>query len=305
MKFLITGSCGFIGRYLYKYLKEKGEEVYGISGIECETSEKILIIGRDDLSIIADYKPDIVFHLAGQSHVGESWQQFKQTYNVNFLGTVEVLEALASAKLKPVFVLASSAEVYGNVPKKHQPIKEKTPASPLSHYGVSKLAAEEAALFYRKVYGIKSIIVRFFNQIGPGQSPKFAAPSFAKRIAEAEKGLRKPVLEVGNLEAIRDFTDVRDGIEALYLLAQKGKTGEIYNIGSGKIYSIREILEILLSFSELNFEIKIKKSRFRKTDIPLLWADIGKINKITGWTPSIPIEKTLYDLLNYWRERVE
>jgi len=304
LKYLLTGSCGFIGRHLYKKLREEGEEVFGLSGIDCETSDKKLIIGKDDLSPIAEYRPDVIFHLAGQSHVGESWKEFKATYEINFLGTVEVLETLAAARLKPVFILASSAEVYGNVKKDEQPLSEKRKPAPLSHYGISKLAAEEVALFYRRVYGIKSIIVRFFNQTGPGQSPRFAAPSFAKRIAEAEKGLIKPILEVGNLDAVRDFTDVRDGIEALYLLSKKGKPGEIYNIGSGKVYSIREILEILLSFSDINFEVKVRRAKLRKTDIPILWADISKINRITGWTATIPIEKTLLDLLNYWRERV-
>lgn len=304
MKHLITGSCGFIGSYLYKKLRDKGEEVCGLSGIDCETSDRKLIIGKDDLSLIAEYKPDVVFHLAAQSHVGESWKEFKSTYEINFLGTVEVLEAIATARIKPIFILASSAEVYGNVKKEEQPLSEKRKPAPLSHYGISKLAAEEAAFFYRRVYGIKSIVVRFFNQIGPGQSPKFAAPSFAKRIAEAEKGMIKPVLEVGNLDAIRDFTDVRDGIEALYLISKKGKPGEIYNIGSGKVYSIKEILEILLSLSEIDFDVQIKRSKLRKTDIPILWADISKINKIAGWTATIPIEKTLLDLLNYWRQRV-
>ncbi len=304
MKYLITGSCGFIGKNLYNKIKSQGEEVLGISLEKCEASDVKMDITRGRLSHVVDFKPDVVYHLAGQSHVGQSWKDYKNTYMVNFLGTINVLENLASGRLKPIFILASSCEIYGNVERKEQPIKENRKPSPLSHYAVSKIAAEEAAFFFKRVYGIKTMVVRLFNQIGPGQSPGFAASSFAKSIAEGEKALKKPILEVGNLDAIRDFTDVRDGVEVLYLLSKKGRAGSIYNIGSGRFYSIKEILEILISFSELEFEVKIKRAKLRKTDIPLLWADIGKINRITGWTPSIPIEKTLLDILNYWRGKL-
>ncbi len=304
MKYLITGSCGFIGGHLFRRLSQEGE-VMGLCRQPCSTCQKNLIIGRDSLEEVLDFKPDVVFHMAGQSHVGKSWDQLEETYFNNFMATVNLLEAFAGARQKPVFILASSAAIYGSVPSKKQPIKENTPPAPLSHYGVSKLAAEEALFFYRRVFGIKGIAVRLFNQIGPGQKPSFAASSFARAIAEAEKGLRKPVIEVGNLQAKRDFTDVRDGVEALVLLSQKGKTGQVYNLGSGRVYSIGEILEILLSFSELEFKIEVKRAKLRKADIPLLWADIRKLNRATGWTPSIPMEKTLLDILNWWRKELE
>ena len=304
MKYLITGACGFIGSYLYRRLSSEGE-VLGICRRKCETCQRELLLGRDPLEEVLDFKPDVVFHLAGQSHVGASWEKLEETYSNNTLATLYLLEGFASAKQKPVFLLASSAAVYGAVPKKRQPIRESQPPSPLSHYGVSKLNAEEVLRFYRRVYGIKGIAVRLFNQIGPGQRPSFAASSFAKAIAEAEKGKRKPVVEVGNLEAKRDFTDVRDGVEALFILSQRGKPGEVYNLGSGKVYSIGEILEILLSFSEVEFRVEVKRTRLRKADIPMLWANIGKLNRVTGWTPSIPIEKTLLDILNWWRGEIE
>ncbi len=304
MKYLITGSCGFIGGYLLKRLSGEGE-VLGICRKKCPTCQRELLLGRDPLNEVLDFKPDVVFHLAGQSHVGASWEKIEETYINNTMATLNLLDALASAKQKPIFILASSAAVYGAVPAKKQPIKESQPPSPLSHYGVSKLNAEEVLWFYRRVYGIKGIAVRFFNQIGPGQRPSFAASSFAKAIAEAEKGRRKPVVEVGNLEAKRDFTDVRDGVEALFLLSQKGKPGHTYNIGSGKVYSIGEVLEILLSFSEIDFRVEVKRTKMRKADIPMLWADIGKLNRATGWTPSIPMEKTLLDILNWWRGEIE
>ncbi len=304
MKYLVTGACGFIGRHLSEKLSREGE-VMGICRQTCPSCQRQLVIGRDSLEEVVEFKPDVVFHLAGQSHVGKSWEQLEETYSNNFLATVHLLDALASAKQKPVFLLASSAAVYGAVPPKKQPIKESVPPAPLSHYGVSKLSAEEVLMFYRRVFGIKGIVVRLFNQIGPGQRPAFAASAFARAIAEAEKGLRKPVIEVGNLQARRDFTDVRDGVEALFLLSRRGKTGQVYNLGSGRVYSIGEILEILFSFSELEFKVEVKRSRLRKADVPLVWADIGKLNRVTGWTPSIPMEKTLLDILNWWRKEIE
>jgi len=303
LKYLITGSCGFIGGYLYRRLKKEGE-VFGLCKKGCGTCDKEGVIGKTSLEDVLDFRPDVVFHLAGQSHVGKSWANLEETYANNFLATVNLLEALAGARQKPVFILASSAAVYGAVPERRQPIRETVPPAPLSHYGVSKLAAEEALFFYRRVFGIKAMAVRLFNQIGPGQKPSFAASSFARAIAEAEKGLRKPIIEVGNLQAKRDFTDVRDGVEALILLSRKGKTGQVYNLGSGRVYSIGEILEILLSFSELDFKVEVKRARLRRADIPLLWADIGKLNRTTGWTPSVPMEKTLLDILNWWRKEI-
>lgn len=308
MKVFITGISGFIGSHLCRKLLSEGCDIFGVA-LERPSEKNIRFLQGDLLEldlekILGEFKPDVVFHLAAQSHVGQSWQMVELTHFNNFRPTLRLLEALASNKLKPVFVLASSAEVYGFVNERNQPIRETQPPAPVTHYGLSKLNCENLALLYWRVYGIKTIIVRLFNQIGPGQRPDFVASYFAKRIAEIEKEITKAVLEVGNLDARRDFTDIRDSVEALYLLTQKGKPGQTYNIGSGKVYSIKEILEILLSYSEKEIEVVVKRSRMRKKDISLLWASVEKLNSKTGWVPSIPIEKTLLDVLNYWRERV-
>ncbi len=306
MRAFITGITGFIGGYLHRLLKEKGWEVSGIGLEASEGGEWIEgnLLEVDLSDFLSDFRPDVVFHLAARSHVGRSWEEMDSTLYENLFSTHRLLKTLASLKLKPLFILASSAEVYGPVPEKEQPIEEERRPAPVTPYGLSKLSCEELALFYWRAYGIKSVIVRLFNQIGPGQRPSFVTSYFAKRIAEIEKGLTPPVLEVGNLEARRDFTDVRDGVEALSLLAEKGRGGEIYNLGSGRAYSISEILEILLSYSEKEIRVEVKRSRLRRKDVPLFWASIRKLNAKTGWVPSIPIEKTLLDILEYWRGRV-
>ena len=254
MRVLITGVSGFVGSHLSRRLLSENWKILGVALQEPEESDIEFLQGdllKLDLDkIVGDFKPDVVFHLAAQSHVGQSWEMVELTHDNNFRSTLRLLEALAKNKFKPVFVLTSSAEIYGFVDEKKQPIRETQAPAPVSHYGLSKLNCENLALFYWRVYGIKTIIVRLFNQIGPGQRPDFVASYFAKRIAEIEKGLTKPVLEVGNLEARRDFTDIRDSVEAFYLLVQKGKPGQIYNLGSGRVYKIKEILEILLSYSE-------------------------------------------------------
>jgi GDP-4-dehydro-6-deoxy-D-mannose reductase len=197
--------------------------------------------------------------------------------------------------------VVASAEVYGSVTKEDLPMGEDTPLNPTNPYAVSKLAQDFLGLQYFLSYGIKTIRVRPFNHVGPRQAPNFVISSFAQKIAEIEKGKREPILPVGNLEAKRDFTDVRDMVKAYSLIMEKGEFGEVYNIGSGRSYKISEILEMLLSFSSVKITVEIDKSLFRPIDDPELVCDSTKINKTTGWKAEIPLEETLKDTLDYWR----
>jgi GDP-4-dehydro-6-deoxy-D-mannose reductase len=198
-------------------------------------------------------------------------------------------------------LVVASAEVYGSVKKEDLPMNEETSLNPTNPYAVSKLAQDFLGRQYFLSYGLKAVRVRPFNHVGPGQAPIFVVSAFAQKIVEIEKGKRKPILPVGNLEARRDFTDVRDVVKAYSLLMEKGEFGEVYNIGSGVSYKISQILEMLLSFSSAKITINVDKSLFRPIDDPELVCDPLKINKLTGWKPEIPIEKTLKDTLDYWR----
>jgi GDP-4-dehydro-6-deoxy-D-mannose reductase len=197
--------------------------------------------------------------------------------------------------------VVASAEVYGCVKKEDLPIDEETPLNPTNPYAVSKLTQDFLGLQYHLSYGLKTLRVRPFNHVGPRQSPNFVVSTFAQKIVEIEKGKREPVLPVGNLQAKRDFTDVRDVVKVYSLLMEKGEFGEVYNIGSGVSYKIAEILEKLLSISKVKITVKVDKSLFRPIDDPDLVCDVTKVTKLTGWRPEIPIEKTLKDTLDYWR----
>ena len=183
------------------------------------------------------------------------------------------------------------------------PINENCPLNPTDPYAVSKITQDFLALQYFNAYGLKTIRIRAFNHVGPGQSPFFVISAFAKKIAEIEKGTLNEIT-VGNLDSKRDFTDVRDMVKAYSLIIEKGQPGDVYNIGSGKSYAISEILNKLISFSKKKIDVKIDKSLLRPIDNPELVCDATKIRKIIDWEPKVPIDKTLEDTLNYWRERV-
>lgn len=291
MRFLVTGANGFVGTRLVRYLAEAGYEVAGTYIGARPADAPYLALAANLLdppavrAAVDEASPDAIVHLAGLSHVGSSWERIGDYFRVNVQGTQILLEAAAGCRV----VLASSAEVYGLVPEKDQPIVESTRYDPRNPYAMAKAAAELLAL------DEGAVVARSFNLIGPGQSEQFALPSFARQLAEIARGEREPVLEVGNLEARRDFLHVDDAMEAYRLMAIEGEAGEAYNLGSGEARSIREMLDLLLEVSGVSAHPQMDKERFRPVDIPLTCADTTKLQGL-GWRPRRDVEQALRDL---------
>jgi GDP-4-dehydro-6-deoxy-D-mannose reductase len=262
---------------------------------------KIDVLDFDKLKqIINEIKPEYIFHLAGFSSVKKSFEQPELCKKINVEGTKNVLESVINANINPKILIISSADVYG-IPKLI-PTPETAELDPRSPYGESRKEQEELCKKYNKKINI--IISRSFPHTGPGQQPVFVISDFAKQIAEIEKGNKEPIINVGNLEAKRDFTDVRDIVKAYLLALEKGKPGETYNICSGISHTIKKILDILLSLAKTKIKINQSLKKMRPIDIPFLQGDDSKFVKATGWKPETPIETTLKDILDYWREKV-
>lgn len=254
--------------------------------------------------IIAAVKPDRIFHLAAQSYVPGSWNAPAETLQRNIIGQVNLLEAVREVELDPLIHIAGSSEEYGYVLPEELPVKETNCLRPLSPYGVSKVAQEMLAYQYFRSYGLRTIVTRGFNHEGPRRGEVFVTSNMAKQIAEIEKGLKPAVLYVGDLSSKRDWSDVRDFVQAYWLVMEKGVPGEVYNIGSGVAREVREMIEVLLSLTDASIEVRVDPARFRPSDVKVLIADVTKFSSLTGWQPQIPFEETMKDLLNYWRERV-
>lgn len=315
-KALITGITGFAGSHLTELLILEGVEVYGIQRWRSKTENiehltgKIKIEEADLLdahslyTVIDKIKPDYIFHLAAQSFVQSSWASPTQTLEVNIIGSAHLFEAVRKTGLPIAIQIACSSEEYGKVLPNEVPIAETNPLRPLSPYAVSKLAMDYLGYQYHESYGMHIVRTRGFNHTGPRRGEVFAESSFAKQIAEIEKGKREPVVYVGNLEAQRDYTDVRDMVRAYYLSVQKCDSGEVYNIATGKAWKISKVLDLLLSFAKVKVEIRKDPARMRPSDVEILIGDNSKFVQKTGWQPEIAFKKTMEDLLNYWRERV-
>lgn len=313
---LITGITGFAGSHLAELLLEEGFEVHGTIRPRSKTDNIDKIKGRLKLhdadlldshslyAILSDIEPNFVFHLAAQSFVQSSWASPANTVEMNVVGSVHLFEAVRRAKIDPVIQIACSSEEYGLVLANEIPVKETNPLRPLSPYAVSKVAMDYLGYQYNQSYGMKIVRTRGFNHTGPRRGEVFVTSNFAKQIAEIEKGKKEPVVEVGNLEAKRDWTDVRDMVKAYLLAVQKCDYGEVYNICSEKTVQVSHMLNILLSQSKVKVKIKKDPSRMRPSDVPVLLGDCKKFRETTGWKYEIPFEKTMKDLLNYWRERV-
>ena len=223
---------------------------------------------------------------------------------VNIVGSANLFEATRQAGIDPVIQIACSSEEYGLVHDNELPIKEENPLRPLSPYAVSKVAMDYLGYQYFQSYKVRVVRTRGFNHTGPRRGETFAESNFAKQIALIEKGKQEPVIHVGNLEAQRDYTDVRDMVRAYLLAVEKCDPGDVYNIAVGKAIRIGDMLKLLLSYSKANVTIQEDPARMRPSDVPVLIGDNSKFVKKTGWKPNIPFEKTMEDLLNYWRERV-
>jgi GDP-4-dehydro-6-deoxy-D-mannose reductase len=311
-KVLITGATGFVGKHLINHLVSIGtSELYGTTLSEKDGAERIKLEKVDlkdygkVLELIEKIKPDQIYHLAAFTSPADSFSNPASSVLGNIEIQLNVLNALKECDLKGARTLVvSSAEVYGMVDGSDLPIRESTEFRPVSPYGVSKIAQDYLALQYFLSHKMDIIRVRPFNHIGPGQSNAFSVASFSEQIARIEKKLQEPVLKVGNLAAKRDFTDVRDIVRGYALLMEKGKSGEVYNIGSGRSHSIHSILEKLLALSSEKIEIENDPDRARPSDIPDIYCDMSKISLLTGWKPEIELAATLKDTLDYWRSIV-
>src|SRR3989442_10591625 len=317
MRILITGITGFVGSHLAEYALRQGAEGFG--SIRCrsktENSEhlrtRITLIESElrDISSVHELlevaDPDYVFHLAAQSFVHASWQTPAETLYTNTVSQVNLLEAIRKRPKKPRFLVVGSSEEYGLAFEDELPIKETNPLRPLSPYAVSKEAQDLMGYQYFMSYRLPIVRTRGFNHEGPRRGDVFATSNFARQIAEIEVGRREAVIHVGNLAARRDYTDVRDIIRGYWLLLQQGEPGEVYNLASGRAWAIQEILDFLLGESRVrSIAVREDPARLRPSDVPVLVGDAAKARKAVGWAPEIPFERTLRDLLGYWRQRL-
>ncbi len=305
-KALITGINGFVGSHLADHLLASGYEVFGIDLPNTLSQPNVyyadILNAKEITEILKQVKPDHLYHLAGSAFVPDAEANPRSVYAINVMGTLNILETVRSLHLNTRILVVSSGEVYGNVPKEHLPITEEYPLKPSSPYGVTKACADLLAAQYATTYHMDVLRVRPFNHIGPRQSPQFVCSSLAKQLVEIESGLRSPVLQVGNLDAKRDFTDVRDVVCAYRTLLEKGQSASVYNVGSGKMWKINDLLHLLIEKSTAtNISVQRQQERTRINDIPVLLADASKLTRDLNWTPQIPIQQSLSDLLDYWR----
>lgn len=318
MRVLITGITGFAGSHLAELLLSEHPEVeiWGtyrwrsrMDNID-HLVDRVRLVEADlrDLAslhrMLDAVRPDRIFHLAAQSFVPSSWSAPTETLSTNIEGQANLFEAIRALKLDPVVQIACSSEEYGLVFPEEVPIRETNPLRPLSPYAVSKVGQDMLAYQYFRSYGLKSIRTRGFNHTGPRRGEVFVTSNFAKQIVRIEAGVQEPVIEVGNLDAVRDFTDVRDMVRAYWLATEKGTPGEVYNIASGEGVTIRELLDRLLAHSSAEVEVRIDPERLRPSDVEVLIGDASKFRADTGWEPRIPLDQTLVDILDYWRSRL-
>jgi GDP-4-dehydro-6-deoxy-D-mannose reductase len=312
VKIFITGATGFVGRHLINLLKFPEYKIYGTSfpekpGPDDKKKNIVYLDIRSEEEIseaIKKAQPDWVFHLAAVTNVRISWEKRKETVDTNLMGTFYVIEAVRKFVPQARVLFVSSSDVYGTLLVIKKALREEDTFHVTSPYAFTKVTGEILSKFYAQFEGMNIIIARSFPHTGPGQSPDFVCSDWACQIAKIEKGLAEPVIKVGDIRVERDFLDVRDVVKGYLLLMKKGKKGEVYNVCSGKLISLKEILDILLSFSSEKIKVKVEPQKKRKIDIPCLLGDSRKIEKETSWKPEIPIEKTLLDLLEYWRRRV-
>ena len=315
-KALIIGAGGFVGGYLAECLQnEFGIEVHATKLPNTETQEDLSflegriygldILNKEDIvDLLYTVRPDYIIHLAAQSSVSVAWKRPSLTIDVNIKGSVNLMDAVRELYYKPRVLLVGSGEEYGHILEGETPISEDTKLRPGNIYAATKACQNMIGTIYSKAYDMEIMLIRAFNHVGPGQSPIFVVSDFCKQVAEIEKGLREPVMYVGNLAARRDFTDVRDVARAYGLLLLNGRAGETYNVGSGSAVEIRAILDMIIGMSTADIEVKVDPNKIRPVDVPVIEADITKINRETGWKPSIPLRQTIEEILNYWREQI-
>ncbi len=311
MKALVIGAAGFVGGYLIEQLKKDGYTPYATKlpfekiDAECKVFDLDITDGQAVFDLISSHRPEKIFHLAAQSSVKLSWDKPELTVNVNICGSLNVLQACLRLKdeYSPTLLMIGSAEEYGKVSPDACPISESTPCIPGNIYALTKQTQNGLARIYADAYKMNIINVRAFNHTGPGQSTAFVVSDFCSQVASIEAGQKEPVISVGNLDAKRDFTDVRDIVRAYVMLSERGKAGQTYNVGSGRALRIADILDIIVSKAKCKIEVQKEPARMRPSDVPIQYADISKIKAATGWEPQIPIEQTVESCLNYFRNQ--
>jgi len=289
---LVTGAGGFVGSWLVAHLGELGDEVAQV--------DREVDVNDDEAlrSVVVGFEPDAIYHLAALTHVGRSFAEPQQVMKVNALGTLSVLEAARACPRPPRVLVVSSAEVYGAVAERDLPLREESPLAPVSPYAASKVSAEFLAIQANLAYGLETLRVRPFNHVGPGQSTDFAVAALASRIVAAKRA-NQSWIPVGNLAARRDLSDVRDVVRAYRLLVCEGAPGAVYNVCSGRSVGIDEVAHKLLQIAGANLELRPDARLVRPVDVPVLLGDPAKLEKQTGWSPEIDLDRTLADVLSY------
>ncbi len=315
MRALITGAGGFVGKHLCTYLLAHTDwDLLGTvypHPVDAQPPEPRLRLVYADLRdpegvlrLVSEGQFDYVLHLAAQASVSASFSDPWDTLENNIRAQLNLLEAVRRTRRETRVLVIGSNEEYGAPMPGELPQTEDSPLRPTNPYAVSKVAQDFLGLQYFLAHGVPVVRVRPFNHTGPGQSPRFVVPAFASQVARIEAGLQEPVMQVGNLDAARDFTDVRDIVRAYHLAVTQGELGEVYNLASGTPRVVRDVLETLLSLCEVEVRVERDPARYRPVDVPVVYGSAEKFQRWTGWVPQIPFEQTLQDALHYWRGQV-
>lgn len=311
MNVFITGATGFVGCYLREFLKSQGHRIWGSAYPdvpEFSAEEQISYLDirseKDVFKHIQEVEPDWIFHLAAVSNVRHSWNRRKETLEANIIGTLNVFEGIRQFSPEARVIFVSSSDIYGTRSLSGDPLTEREEVLTMNPYAYTKWSGEVLSEFYARIENLNIVIARPFPHTGPGQSADFVCSDWACQIARIEKGLSEPVINVGNTSVERDFTDVRDVVRAYVGLIEKGKTGQVYNVCSGRSYSLEKILEYLLSYTQKEISVRVDSQKIRKVDIPLLVGDNKKIKEEIFWEPKIPMAQSLKELLEYWRSHI-
>ncbi len=309
MRVLVTGACGFVGGYLSRHLVDSGDQVTGtflhdpppshpswqlpITRVALDVTD-----GNACTDLINRVRPEVVFHLAGIAFVPEAEENFDRVLKINVGATNNLARACHILQIKTAFVFISSAEVYGRITPKDLPISEQVAPNPANNYSLTKLMAEMVTHRYEQGGFVRSVIARPFNHIGPGQDPRFVSSNFARQLAAISLGLAPAEIRVGNLEARRDFSDVRDIVRGYRLLAERGRG--VYNLGSGRAVSVQEVLDTLIEISGLQVQVTHDQARMRAAEVPEIYGSYSKAEAELGWRPEISLRESLKSIFDYW-----
>lgn len=303
MKALITGSSGFIGSHLTDELEENGYEVVRCDLKKTENTVAMDIMNLEMIQgVLEKYQPDVLINMAGQANVGLSWKKPQLTVQLNTVGLINILEAVRASNPNIRVIAVGSSDEYGSLEERGANVTEEIPVKPITPYAISKQAQELFAQLYVRSYGMDICMIRLFNLGGAGQAKGYIISDFSSGIAEIEAG-KKEFMSVGNLESARDFTHVKDACRAVRLVAEKGHTGEVYNISSGVTHKAQEVLDKLVSMAKVPIDVRQDPARMRPSDTPVVCGNHDKLTSHTGWQPELGLDQILADALDYWRDK--